>query len=265
MTDYTIAVLEDAITILELLQNHSEGMSLAQIAGASGFVKNKVFRILYTLEKQRLVERDRSGCYRLGLRLLEFGQTAQRQTGLLEVSNPVMDWLVQETHESIFLGVISGGDALCLAARESPRSIRLFAGVGRLAPLHSGGVPKILFAFLPDDERRSLIDRFVEQFAESTAPFDGQMLESQLQQIRDQGYAIVVDELDVGAHSVAAPIRDYAGQVIAALSIAGPSHRFTEENVSRYVQLVIDGAQQISQLLGYKVPTQPMSGLRTYR
>lgn len=251
MTDYTIAVLEDAITVLELLQTHSEGMTLAQLAEASGFVKNKVFRILHTLEKKRLVERDRTGCYRLGWRFLEFGQVVQRQTGLLEASYPVMNWLVEETGESIFLGVVSGSDALCVAARESPRSIRLFAEVGRRAPLHSGGVPKVLFAFLPDAERHSLIEMFARECAGTTTPIDPQSLESTLSHIRDQGYAIVVNELDPGVHSIAAPIRDYEARVVAALSIAGPSHRFTSEDIERYVQLVQDAARQISQRLGY--------------
>jgi IclR family KDG regulon transcriptional repressor len=251
LTDYTVAVLEDAIAILELLQNQDDGLTLAQITDASGHVKNKVFRILYTLEKHRLVARDDNGFYRLGMRFLEFGQQVKKQTTLLEASRSTLDWLVHKTGESIFLGIVSGSDALCVAARESPQSVRLFAEVGRRAPLHSGGVPKVLLAHLPDVEQRDALDQFTDLEA-----IEIDTLKHQLAQVKNQGYAVVVDELDIGAHSIAAPIRDYRGCVVAGLSIAGPSHRFSEEIIEHYIELVQQAAAQISHTLGYQ-PAEP--------
>ncbi len=251
LTDYTIAVLEDSIRILEILEPSREGLTLAQVAEQSGFVKNKAFRVLFTLEKHSLVERDSAGRYRLGWRFLEFARHVQHQTRLIEVSRQIMDELVETTRESIFLGVINGDDVLCVAARESPRSIRLFAQVGRRAPLHSGGVPKVLFAFLPDEERRALIDRF-SMDRESGYLNRRDVLEQQLAQIREQGYAVIVDELDKDACSVAAPIRGDHGRVIAALSIAGPSMRFPQEAIGRYTEIVVDAGRRISEALGYQ-------------
>jgi IclR family KDG regulon transcriptional repressor len=252
LTDYTVAVLEDAILILELLQSQEEGLTLAQITDASGFVKNKVFRILFTLEKHNLVARDDAGLYWLGIRLLEYGQHVKRHMTLLEASRAAMDWLVQETCETIFLAVVSGTDGLCVATRVSPQSIRLFGEVGRRVPLHSGGTTKVLLAFLPDDEQRAVLDSFDGQIDRPT-------LERRLAQVREQGYAVVVDELDMGAHSIAAPIRDYRGRVVAALSIAGPSHRFPNETIERYIRLVQEAAAQISGGLGYRqVKSMPM-------
>lgn len=247
MTEYTVAVLEDAIQILDRLSENPDGLSLAQITESSGFVKNKVFRILYTLEKHRMVERDERGHYHPGSRLQEFGQGFQNRTTLLEASGPVMDRLVVETRESIFLGVVNGWDALCIAVRESPRSIRLYAQVGRRAPLHSGGVPKVLFAFMPDDEREALLDHFGENEQERKA------LAERLSKIQEDGYVVVVDELDIGAHSIAAPIHNQYGQVIAAISIAGPSNRFDAATIPNYVKLVCQSAQQISRALGYEM------------
>jgi IclR family transcriptional regulator, KDG regulon repressor len=247
LPDYTVAALEDAIHVLDLLTTSDDGITLAQLTKSSGLVKNKVFRILFTLEKHQLVERDEFGRFFLGLKFLEFGQRVQKQTTLLEASRSIMDRLVDDTSESIFLGVISGSDALCVAARESPRSIRLYAEVGRRAPLLYGGVPKVLLAFMSQQERTVLLEKTF-----GLEPAVIQALESRLAQIREQGYAVIIDELDPGAHSVAAPIRDHAGQVVAAVSVAGPSHRFTEECVARYVQLVMDAAEQISQALGHK-------------
>jgi IclR family KDG regulon transcriptional repressor len=252
LTDYTVAVLEDAICLLDLLEDRSDGLTLAELTEASGFVKNKVFRMLFTLEKHRLVVRDASGRYYLGLRLLELGQRVQRHTILVKACEPALDRLASETCESIFVGVVSESDALCVAARESPQSIRLFAQVGRRAPLHSGGVPKVLMAYIPDQQRQTLIEKFMNDPGMDGTAIDPVKLEESLALIRQQGFGVVVDELDQGAHSVAAPIRDHLGRVIAAISIAGPSHRFPDEIIDRYIQLVIKASQEISRTLGYE-------------
>lgn len=252
MTDYTVGVVEDAIKILEILEKEHSGISLAQLTETSGFVKNKVFRILFTLEKHHLVERDTNGQFRLGLRLLELGQQVQSRNILFEACQPVLDRLAEETGESIFLGVISGVDALCIAARESPQNVRLYAEVGRRAPLHSGGVPKTLLAHMPETSRRRMLETFVEDSHIDGVVVDLEKLEASLVQIQQQGYAVVADELDKGAHSVAAPICDRHGRVIAALSVAGPSHRFNQEAIDRYIQLVVNASKEISYKLGYE-------------
>ena len=252
MTDYTVAVLEDAINILVLLEGQHEGLSLAQLTEASGFVKNKVFRVLYTLEKHHLVGRDIYGRFHLGLRLLELGQQVQSQSILIDACQPVLDRLAHETGESIFLGVISGTDALCIAARESPQSIRLFAEVGRRASLHSGGVPKTLLAHMTEKQRRLLLEQFAGDSRIDGVTINPDALEASLSLIRRQGYAVVVDELDMGAHSVAAPIYDCQERVIAALSIAGPSHRFPEETIQQYIKLIVKASKEISYTLGYE-------------
>lgn len=252
MPDYTIAVLEDAIDVLNALLAAEDGLTLGEIARETGLGKNKTFRILATIEKHRLVQRDEDGAYRLGIRFLSFGERVRSQTNLLRAAQPAMDRLAQETGESIFLGVIDGREALCVDARESRRSIRLYAHVGRRAPLYVGGVPKLLLAFLPEQEREALLDEIeLEPFTAHTM-VDRAALTALLAQVREQGYIVSADDLDLGAHSVAAPIWDYSGRVVAAISIAGPSVRFTEATIRRYVELVCEAADDISTALGYE-------------
>lgn len=254
MTNYVVGVLEESISILYLLNDNPNGLTLAQITDSSGLVKNKVFRILFTLEKHLLVKCDEHGYYLLGSGMIRFSHQVQSQTTLLDASRFVMDQLVVSTGESIFLGAINGLDALCVATRESPQSIRLFAQEGRRAPLHSGGVPKILLAFLPEEERMTILDHFMHNDSVSAEIIgDRASLEKQLDQIYQDGYAVVVDELDIGAHSVAAPIHNDKGDVIAAISIAGPSSRFTQDKIDRYIELILKAAEQISRAMGYNV------------
>lgn len=251
MTDYTIAVLEDAIAVLDALSAAADGLTLTEIARETGLVKNKTFRILATLEKHRLVQRDEEGAYRLGLRFFSFSERLHGQTDLTRAAQPVMDRLAQETGESIFLGIIDGREALCVDARESRRTVRLYARVGRRAPLYAGGIPKLLLAFLPENQRQALLDEItLEPFTEQTV-VDRAALEALLARVREQGYIVAADDLDQGAHSIGAPIRDFSGRVVAAISIAGPSVRFTDDAISRYVELVCKAADDISVALGY--------------
>lgn len=259
MSQYTIAVVEDTIHVLETLLDGVERPTLAQVTQITGLSKNKTFRILSTLEKHRLVERDEAGVYRLGVRFLDFGERVREEMDLLEASRRVMDWLVTETRESVFLGILDGDEALCVDMRESPQSIRLYAEVGRRAPLFAGGVPKVLLAFTPEDERNALLDQIeIEPITPHTIT-DRQELAKLLKQIRDQGYVVTSDDLDEGAHSIAAPILDHRGRVVAAVSVAGPSNRFTNDRIERYVALVRDGAAQISRNLGYREPTAELN------
>lgn len=260
MPEYTIAVLEDAIRVLEVfLSDEEECLTLAKITRACGLSKNKTFRILSTLEKHRFVERDDAGVYRLGIRFLDFGQRVQKEMDLLRASRPVMDWLVEQTRETIFLGVIDGNEALCVDMRESPQSIRLFAEIGRRGPLYAGGVPKVLLAFLPDEERNALLDSIELKPITPYTVTDRRALEQLLREIRAQGYVVTADDLDIGAHSIAAPIWDHRGRVVAAISVAGPSNRFTDDRIRKYVELVRQGAAEISRALGYRGPL-PTSG-----
>lgn len=252
MPDYTIAVLEDAVDVLHALLAAEDTLTLGEIARETGLGKNKTFRILATIEKHRLVQRDEDGAYRLGIRFLSFGERVRSQTDLLRAAQPAMDRLARETGESIFLGVIDGHEALCVDARESRRSIRLYARVGRRAPLYVGGVPKVLLAFLPEQEREARLDEIeLEPYTEHTT-VDRAELAVLLAQVREQGYIVSADDLDLGAHSIAAPIWDYRGRVVAAISIAGPSARFTDAAIRRYVDLVCEAAADISAALGYE-------------
>jgi IclR family transcriptional regulator, KDG regulon repressor len=269
VADYTIAVVEESIQVLQLLLDRQAPMTLAEITRTSGLSKNKTFRILYTLEKHQCVARNSEGAYRLGVRFLHFGQHVQDRLDLRDTARPVLDWLAEQTRESIFLGLRDGDDALCVDARESPHSIRLFARVGQRAPMYAGGVPKVLLAFMDDAERARLLERIELKPLTSSTITERRHLEQVLEEIRDRGVAVTSDDMDEGVHSIAAPIRNHTGQVVAGVSIAGPSERFDVDTIERYIGLICQAAARISARLGNRevavapVAKQPASELAT--
>jgi IclR family KDG regulon transcriptional repressor len=242
MPEYSVSVVEDAIVLLEALLADSP-QRLSQLTRTTGLSKNKAFRLLHTLEKHRLVERRNGSGYGLGVRFVEFGARAQRETSLLEACGPVLDDLCRLTEETIFLGVIDGHEALCIDMRESPHPVRLFAQVGRRAPLYAGGVPKVLLAFSP--ESRELLKQMELEGLTPYTITDPAELEALLERVRSDGYLVISDDLDVGAHSIAAPIRDPQGDVVAALSVAGPSSRFTPDRIDHHLTHILEAAREI--------------------
>lgn len=259
--DYTVAILEESLQVLEALLKGDGGLALADVTRASGLSKNKTFRILYTLEKRQYVERNTEGAYRLGLRFLHFGQSVQERLDLYVAARPALDWLAEQTRESIFLGMREGDEALCVDARQSLHPVRLFAQIGLRAPLYAGGVPKVILAFMDAADRDSLLARLELKPLTASTVTDRERLEQMLAEIRARGVAITRDDMDEGVHSIAAPIRDCKGQVVAGVSIAGPSERFAPETIERYVRLVSEAARHISaRLIGrQEAATAPAS------
>ena len=250
--DYTIDVVKDCCQVLETFLDKDGPLSLATVTKETGLSKNKVFRILATLEECRLIDRTSSGEYRLDVHFIDFGRQVIKDLDVVKVSSPVLEWLVEETGESAFVSILDGDNALCVAARESPQQIRLSAQVGRRLPLYAGATPIILLAFLPDKERDALLNNIKLEARTPYTITDRRELEAYLEQIRNQGYVVTPEDMDLGARGVAAPIRDFEGRVVASISIAGVASRFTEERIERYVQLITEGANRINRKLGYK-------------
>lgn len=248
---YNIAVLESTLRILEcFLENGHEGRALSDLSKQLGLTKSRAFRILSTLEKNGYIHQDPDNRqYRLGFKFLQLGNKVQHGLRLVEVAGPILTELAEKTGESIFLGVLDGCEAVCVDRRESKHNIRLFAEIGRRAPLHTGTVPKILLAFQSPAFIEEYLSRPLARMTDQTIT-DSQLLLAALHNIRERGVAISRDDLDPGACSVGAPIRDHSGAVVAALSVAGPESRFSPETIPQILDLVREATEEIGRRLG---------------
>lgn len=247
---YTVAVVDRALTLLEVLAEHPN-IGVTRIAQITGNTKSLVFRLLYTLEKRGYVRKDpvmRS--YALGFRPLFLGEITRRQTDLIRLAQSHMDTLVSETRENIYLTVRDGMRAVCVAAHQSPQPLRLYADVGRSVPLHVGGGPKLLLAFAPPQVIQAVLAGPLTAFTPAS-DIDPRALMRSLEKIRRTGMNESRGDLDADAFSFAAPVRDHSGQVIAALSIAGPYTRLTPATAARYRGLVRDHTLKLSRELGW--------------
>lgn len=249
--DYTISAVDRALALLEVLAEHP-GSRVSDLATLTGNTKSLIFRLIYTLEQRGYVIKDpATRTYTLGFHTIYLGARAQGQTALLQAAQPIMDELGEASRENVNLLVREGHHSVCVALRPSPLPVRLYAQVGRKGPLHAGGGPRVLLAFAPQEVQDEVMAGPLETYTATTLT-DPARLQAMLADIRSSGLHASRGDLDPESFSFAAPVFGQDGQVLAALSIAGPASRLSDERAQSYRDLVRDGAARLSQKMGFR-------------
>jgi DNA-binding IclR family transcriptional regulator len=251
---YRVQVVDRVLDILAAFTVETPELGVSELSRAIGLNKGTAHRLLSALESHRLVEQDRTtGRYHLGLRLWELGNCAVARLELPGPAMPALHQLSADTGETAHLAVLDDGDVLYIAKVESNRPLRIPSQVGRRLPPHCTAIGKMLLAWLPPAELDQLIGaRGLPRFTPHTI-CDPDVLHSELTLIRQRGFAFDREELEQGLRCVAAPIRDRSAQVVAAISVAGPSVRVNESETPRLLQAVLRAARSISHTLGSPV------------
>lgn len=250
---YRVQVLERTFAILDLLAEQNSGVNLAFISRRLELNKTTVLRLLSVLESHRYVERNGTGgSYRLGSRLFELGSKAVAKLDILERARPYLWRLVDETGETSHLAMLRDGAVISLANRESPKTLRTPSTVGGRSPVHCTSVGKAILAFRPDSEIEHVIrSRGLREYTKNTITKVA-MFKRELARVREQGYAVDDQEFEEGLRCVGAPVWDYSGKVVAALSVTGPAVRIPKERLPGLIQSVMAAAADLSEALGYR-------------
>jgi len=250
---YRVQVLERAVRILQVLAEAPADLGAAEVAERLSLHKSTIHRLLVVLDQHRLIRRNtENGKYALGLRLFELGSRAVRGLRLREYAQPFLNRLVRETGETAHICVLDEGDMVSVANVEGPRTLRMPSTVGRRTPAHCSAVGKAVLAFLPQPGLDELLARRpLSTFTNKTLVTRGALV-ADLRQVRGRGYAIDDEEIEMGLRCVGAPVRNYTGQVVGALSIAGPTFRITKGRVPALARSVMAIADDLSTELGYR-------------
>ena len=255
--NYPIKVLDKTFSILDILLQHGSTMHMTEIAEKLGLYPSTIHRILDTLRHWGYVEQDpESQKYRLGLKLLELGMAKLHQMDLAREAAPYLKDLVKQCNETVHLGVLEEGEVLYLAKEESSQTIRMISYVGKRAPLHCTSLGKVLLAYLSAEERKKILgEKVLPRLTENTIT-DKRELEKELSKVREQGFALDREENEKDVRCVAAPIRNYQGEVIAAISISSPIFRIDKNAQNNLKKVLIETSKKISKRLGYNSKLQ---------
>jgi IclR family KDG regulon transcriptional repressor len=249
---YSIEVLGVALDVVERLLTTREPQSTSKLARDLGINRTRVLRILKTLEDRGYVQvNSETQEYRLGLKFLEAGEHVRDQLDIYQVAKPVLRELAQDTGDSAVLVVLFGRSAVCIDAYQGENLLQAEDPIGQPLPLHIGASPKILLAYLPKEQRERIIDEMeLPSFTPKTIT-DREELRHHLEEIRQQGYAVDVGDLEVGVCATGAPVRDYTGRVVAGITVTTPASRYDPHRRQELIERVIGAADRISARLGW--------------
>jgi len=251
---YPIKVLDKSLSVLDILFQNNAPLSIMEISKKLGIYPSTIHRILDTLKYRGYVEQNPDNQkYLLGLKLVELGMARYHQINLVEEVSPFLKELVAECNETVHLAVLDHEELLYIAKRDSDQTIGLgmVSRVGRRAPLYSTGLGKILLAHVAEKERKRIIAHIkIQQFTKNTIT-NKEELEKELEQIRKQGVSFDREENEKEVYCIAVPVKNYHGEVIAALSVSSPTYRINVERKKFLEKSILCMGRKISKRLGY--------------
>lgn len=256
---YTIRVVDRALNVLRLLSD-GEPRLLAQVSGGVGLHNTTTFRVLVTLIGRNFVERDeRTGQYTLGLASLELARAYQDSYYLRRMALPTLQRLRDDTGETVHLAMLENMDVVYLDKQQSFQAVGIMSSrVGARLPAYCTGLGKALLAFTQSAKVRSYLDRGPFPRLTGMTMTDAADLLRELDRVRERGYAFDHGERESEVRCIAAPLFGRQGELLAAISVAGPANRMDPLEVNeQLIGQVVAAARSISATLGYRYEHWP--------
>lgn len=242
--------VERALAILDILARSGEA-GVTAIAKELGVHKSTAFRLVTTLEQGGLVEQsEERGKYRLGMGILRLAGATTARLDLVQEARPISRRLAAATGETVNIAVLADRAALYLDQVAGSSSLQPHNWVGQHIPLHATSNGKVLLSGLDDDALSRTLGDDLPAYTEATVT-DLQLLSKEVAEVRERGFSTAVDELEVGLTAVAAPIHNAHGDVIAAISVSGPTFRLDVTRLATVTTELRAAAHEISYRLGW--------------
>lgn len=241
--------LERALDILEVLGRSEGELGISEIGHSVGLANGTVHRLLSTLARRgyaRQVAESRK--YTLGPRAITLASSSRERLGPL--ARPFLRELMEVSRESANLAALDRNSVVYIEQVSAPRMVRMFTEPGSRLPAHASATGKVLLAFQPPEAVRAVLGRGgLARYTPRTIT-DMERLLSELEAIRERGYATDHEEIEEGVRCVAAPVSGAEGRVVAAISVSGPAGRLDEDRLREIVPEIQRIASELSRSLG---------------
>jgi DNA-binding IclR family transcriptional regulator len=240
--------VDKVLEILLLFNEHHRELSIEEISQVIGTPKSTTYRHIAILQNKGFLERTSPGNFRLGLRILQLARALRSKWDVADIALPIMEAIAEQAQETVLLTRLFARQGIIIERVEPPQTVRISFEAGQVQPLHAGASWKILLANLNEDAWDQYLPQPLTQFTASTITDLG-ALKGDLRQIRKQGYAVTYNEVDPEVVAVAVPILNTKKQLVAGLSLAGPSFRMDETAIENHLGLLMQGAADIQEVL----------------
>jgi len=247
-----IQSLQRGLGILEIVAKNGTGVTMAEVSREIGLHTSTTFHLIRTLAALGyLVQDEGTKQYHLGSKVFHLAASAWTEVQLFKIAKPFLVDMAQHTGETSHLAILERGEVIVIDKVDGSGPVRLTERVGYPRPAHCTAIGKALLANLPEAEMKAFLE--AGEFRPSTPKTitAGPILEQELARVRAQGYAVDDEEFAQGIRCLAAPVRNFTGQVVAAVGISGPVWRVSLDRVAQLTEFVKSIGHRLSQQLGH--------------
>lgn len=239
-SDNTVRSVERALSILNCFSEAKYELSLTEISREIGLSPSTTSRLISTLEDNNFLTRNpENQKYYLGSKIAQLGSLSFCNMGFRKIALPYMVELRDLFNETVSLYVAERNYRVCIERVESTQSLRKVISIGKPMPLTRGASGRLILSYLNKDQIRNILYE------------DPYVTEAELEETKRKGYAISFGEREEGVTSIAAPVFNAEKKMITALTMSGPSVRFSNERIDIMIKKVVEYANKISYALGY--------------
>jgi PcaR/PcaU/PobR family beta-ketoadipate pathway transcriptional regulator len=252
-SSYHIESLARGLSVLSAFSEEQPALSLTDISQRLQLNKTTAFRLLCTLESLGYLERDaQTKLYRPALEVLRLGFVVLNSLEVRQVAAPYLRQLMNEVEETINLAVLDNHEVIFIDRIGSKHLVSVYRPVGSRLPAYCTSLGKAILAFLPPGQLQEVLAATTWTRHTETTISTPEALEENLSLVRQRGFADSDGEMIPELRDVSAPIRQYDGQVVAAVNISAPSHRVSYEKlINELGPKVVETGQKISEALGH--------------
>ncbi len=247
---YPIESVDRALRLLRMFSATRE-LRLSDARDALGVGQSTAHRLMAMLVHHGFVDQDpASRVYRAGPALVEIGLSVVNQMDLRAVARPVLQWLAENTGETVHLGSLEGSQVRFLDVIESDRALRVSGRVGRTLPAHATSLGKAMLAQLPDDQiAQRYPDEVLGQVTTKTMTSRSTLL-AEIERIRRRGYALNAGESEDGVSSIGCAVARPDGPLLGGLSVAAPTGRMTKAQRDEHAVALVEACRRLAEKLG---------------
>lgn len=248
----SLTIIDKVFDVLELISSSTEPHTVATLAHDLSISQSKAVTMLNILTKRGILEHTQAdGSYQIGMRSIKLSQTINNNLTILKYARPIMLDLEKEYEESVYLALLKDTEVIFLDMVDAEHPVKVPALVGRSFPFFSNAAGKVIMAYEP----RDYLQRYLQKIVRKRPTVDLDYFQKELLTIRNRGVAVDSGALGEQITSVAVAIRDYAGKVLGALTLIGPTARMVGERLEReIIPSMVASTQLLSSRFGYAAP-----------
>ena len=246
--DLNLSVIK-AFKLLDVYLDNKQEWGVRELAKKTGYNKTTTYRLLSTLESLNIVQKNDDDKYILGLKLFELGNSVSVYKSLRNYSRIPLENIAKDIKETVHFGVLSNGQVLYLNKAESPLGLKVSTQIGSYQHAYCTAIGKVLLAFSPPNQISDYLKQVKLEACTSNTITSSEALLIELEQIREKEYALDMEELELGLICIAIPVFNKNKEIVAGISVSGPSSRFKSENIQSYLSIIKKGAFEIEGLI----------------